>query len=209
MPATLRYSGLDLPVYGPETPLTDVADLRRAAPEQLDTLTADTFLRDVRISVAYDARDATHVPGNLLHILERTDEELAIAAELCGAEVVGHQWGLFHDPDGVQHRQEDRSALYGAEHLIPEDHYLVAEVDIIRGAVNMSPLNALRIFQRTGLGAVKVAFGLKAYELGRRERVYHLHDMMPSQFVVGTSAAADESQDPGFWLVDIEPRLVF
>jgi hypothetical protein len=161
---------------------------------------SSTVLRAARINV--DLNGSDQFPESLAFILDRTDEELEEVAKLCGAEVVAHEWALLHDPEGSRASYRPRRT---AAELLPESYVLVAEVDVIRGALRLDSIFAKENFSTT---ASRVKDGVREYHAN--EAGWMLTDMGTPQFVVSTGsdeAVSDEDARP--ILVDIEPRVEF
>lgn len=198
-----RYSGLELPVYDAEdVPITDVRAIDDAAPG--DTFTEHTILRTVELELGPE----TPPPGSLQDFLDITDKELDTAATLCRAEVVGHQWGLVYDPEGIHFGPEEQAKLcQNAPGFVPRDHFLVAEVDIIRNLIEMRPRNAPRLLAHHALATMAVGIGVKAYKLLPHTKGYGLWDLLPKQLGIGTCEKTGDTE-PRMRLLDIEPRLI-
>lgn len=198
-----QYSGLELPVHRAEdVQLTDPLSIRDAAPDE--TFTPHTALRTMQIELA----KGTPNPESLRKLLAITDAELQAAARFCGATVIGHTWGLVYDPKGVHHSSIGQYELCGsASSLVPQHHFLVAEVDILRDATDMRPLNARKILAQHATRAAKVGIGTKLYRIAAHTEGYRLWDIMPKQFVIGRHDE-DGNEEISTYLVDIEPRLI-
>jgi len=197
-----RYSGLELPVHQAEdVQLTDPLAMRDAAPG--DTFTEHTALRTMQIELSKGAP----LPESLKKLLAITDTELKAAAKFCGATVIGHNWGLVYDPEGVHYSNIGQYELCGrASGLVPKDHFLVAEIDILRDATDMRLLNTRKILGQHATRAAKVGIGTKLYHIASHTEGYRLWDIIPKQFVIGRHEEND-GEEISTWLVDIEPRL--
>lgn len=191
---------LELPVYPPGTQVLDTAGLRALESPDSPVCRDGKVLRGVHINV--DLNGSGQSAEDLPFILERTDEELERVARLCGAEVVPHSWGLLHDP--ARSYPDHRPRRTAAE-LVPEDHIVVAEVDVIKGALSLGSEYAIRGFGST-IDAVEA--GVREYHA--EEEGWMLTDMGYPQFVIGTGGtegASDNTARPV--LVDIDPRIEF
>jgi hypothetical protein len=185
------YHEVDLPVYEADSPLTDPARLEGA-----ETLTSTTFLRAVHAD--FYTADNSETGIGLKDFLDEADAELERAAGLCRASVAGHRWGLMQQPSDQR--------PYTHNLAIPEGHILVAEVDIIRDAVQLDLLQLPKALSTSVTGTIAVGIGMARYNHGLR-RGHRLIDMMPSQFVLGTCPKVDDVSRA--WLVDIEPRIKY
>jgi hypothetical protein len=83
---------------------------------------------------------------------------------------------------------------------------LVAEVDIIRDAVQLDLLHLPKALSASVMGTIAVGAGMARYNHGLRKG-HRLIDMMPSQFVLGYCPKVDDASRT--WLVDIEPRIKY
>lgn len=129
-----RYRGLELPVYETDVALTHPRRIADTNP--VETFMEETALRVVKASIT---GDSPRSPESLEELLRVTDEELSSVASACRARVIGHQWGLVYDPKNERYGDDHKRRLYGNLYtLMPKDHFLVAEVDILRNVVTMS-----------------------------------------------------------------------
>lgn len=203
-----RYSGIEIPVHDPDVPVATSTQLKQPSKFQREIAQAGapTFLRAALIELL----DSEHAPGSLAELLEKTDEELDAVAELCDAEVVGHEWGLYpvkgkgYDYEYLRYLPSF-SGVYGLEGM-PAGHILVAEVELV---CDPEP-EATRGSMGEHLSVIKS--GLNRY-YGEGKGSYQLSDMRwsgryyrPDQFVVGATAGSGAGQ-AGRKLVDIEPRF--
>jgi|GEM_PF-3139327 hypothetical protein len=131
-----RYNHLDLPIYDPETDIK-FGPLTRAL---VETVTDPSFVRAVRIRTPRRL-------GKLTEALKRTDEELDLLAEHCGAIVIKHEWGLYPMP----HRDDnDRIERYRPDarnmrHLgIPRGHIVAAEIPVLPHFEKLPPEESVR-----------------------------------------------------------------
>lgn len=192
MVASAPAHGLNLPIYGPETPVATTDDLKR--PMRLHELTdggqANTLVRAVEITLF----DSDKAPQGLDQLLEKTDAELERAAQLCGSLVVDYNWGLYpisHDRERYAGYLPDRHTRQAV--TLPEHHILVAEVAFLKGAIQYMPRDR----------RAEVAHGAQQFHrqnLGQ----YALYDVGPRQFLIEND---DSPTEKGTWLVDIEPRF--
>lgn len=202
--ASPEFRDLDLPVYEEATELVWAQDLFNAnnadaGPERNQAL-PDRVIRPLQMLV----EDTQLLKNGLMDILKRTDDELAVVAEMCGAFVVGHEWGLYPAP---QHATQYSGFRPLPPELLPEDHILVAEVDVIRGTKDIVSLD-LNIAEGTEHWYApteaygRINQGITNYYNDDRP---HKHtDIRDDQFVVGTCPQATGNLEHT-WLVDIEP----
>ena len=191
-----RYSDLDLPIYDAED--VTLADVRNL----------NGYGRTALRSVAIEFGPKTPPPKSLKKLLDITDIELEAAANACRANVVGHKWGLVHDPDAVHYSSNKKFALSGnVSGLVPKDHFLVADVDIVKDVIEMRARNTAKILANHAMKACAVGIGTRLYPLLPHEEGYRLWDLLPSQCVLGLSVNPEGDDEYGMWLVDIEPRL--
>jgi hypothetical protein len=169
-----NYSGLELPVYDADTPVVSYGELRELHTNE------ERVVRPIYLSIL-----KRQVKDGLPAILREADEQLEVVADLCDARVVGHTWALYHDAED----QFDGIAN-GARGLLPEDHVLVAEVDVIHDARQLANTSEVTL----------VADAINRYRCNGGS----LLDMTPEQFVIGSCAKA-LGDEPATWLVDIEP----
>ncbi len=124
-------------------------------------------------------------------LLERTDEELERAAELCDAQVVPHEWGI------VRNARRKRTPWQLGSTL------LVAKVDRIIPVEPVPEVAKEKMIEGT--------MGYFSFGLQRSLHRYDLADIHERQFVYGingnTERSADTNPDPTFHLTDIEPRF--
>ncbi len=154
------------------------------------------FLDDDKVNTESFIRSVTLAPPrictkSLEWLLERTDEELERAAELCGAEVVPHEWGIVRNERRKRLPWQLGSTLLVAkvERIIPvEPVPEAAKAQVVQGS------NAY------------FSFGLQ-----RCMHRYDLADVHDRQFVYGLNANAESTSHttplPTYHLVDIEPRF--
>jgi hypothetical protein len=190
------FKGLeDLPILGPETPVVTNRDIRNGA---FKKAAGPTLIRTVTIGAEVPA----NLDGfNLVQLLAVTDEELDIVADFCQAEVVNHPWGLYEIPD-----TEEARAKFGADRIndmlhpnlkLPDDHILVAKVDVIKHAMDarFSPTSRINIRR-----------GLRTYD--ERPNRHKLRDIKTDQFLRQYKFGIPSRQrSESLKLVDIEPRF--
>ena len=166
-----RYSGLELPRYEAGTEVVDGEDLYR-----LKRSSAAKVLRTAALRA-----DVFRGALSVGEILKRADEELEAVAELCGTRVVGHTWGMLHDPDNLHPSYHSTP-----KKLLPAKHIFVAEVDVIKGARKLTGQRA---------AAVESKVNEYYYQGGVR-----LDDIGARQFIRDFDTEEE-------YLVDIEPRF--
>ena len=118
MAELLTYTGIDLPVFSPETP---IAWTKQQIANIGQTVGATAVRR-----VFFTPSSLT----SLQAVVETADALFDDVAELCEATVVPHSWGLARRPESLQ---SSISPLI-RQPLLPVDMELVAEVDIIRAS---------------------------------------------------------------------------
>lgn len=177
-----RFTGLELPVWGEyeSRHLLRKPDEFKAAADGNDPY----FIRSTRLlGLGFNC---------LKTCLEITDQELGLAADLCGANVVDHQWGLV---PRTEKDTDDCGRLVYPEHLVPKGYILGAMVSVVHDAVPIRYDRAER---------ADICQGVAVYnERSADYSLATLQDITPSQFVL------QPSQSGGYdrWLVDIEPRF--
>ncbi|HET7673314.1 MAG TPA: hypothetical protein VFK11_02260 [Candidatus Saccharimonadales bacterium] len=202
--ASPEFKDLDLPVFDEATELVWAQDLFNAnnadAGPKRNQAFPDRVIRPLQMVID----DTQLLKNGLMDILRRTDEELGVVAEMCGASVVGHEWGLYPAPPHATQYDGFRPV---PPELLPEDKILVAIVDVIRGTKDILP-PGLNIAEGTEHWYAptdvygRITQGITHYYDGDRP---HKHtDIRDDQFVVGTCPQATGSLEHT-WLVDIEP----
>jgi hypothetical protein len=191
-----EFQGLDLPIHDPDTDVLTGDQYCHA--DELDT---PTFIRT--ITIISHTRDAS-----LAEILKITDQELDTVTELCGALVVGYQWGL--QPSEHLPSRYGRYTFRG----MPRGHRLVAEVDTLLCPPVDDDNNDLVESDK------KLATGITEYYRLNGTRLY---DIRWDQFMWsrrradqirwnGAVAIGDKPEPdltaPQMRLVDIEQRLI-
>lgn len=179
----LRHPGLDLPVFPADTPILHHPwefELEVAAGEE-------EFVRSVSVDVPAGL--------SLQNALAYTDEELDIAAEISGASVIPHQWGLVLSTK----ENTDRDHNYGPSgaHLVPDGYLLTAAVEVVQGRA--LPLLSEELTQ--AVDEKLFAYGTLAAPTTR----YRLKDMHAGQCVGVEEPGSPEPAQT--IIVDIEPRL--
>ncbi|MEO8784962.1 MAG: hypothetical protein ABI221_01360 [Candidatus Saccharimonadales bacterium] len=180
MPAVLQFHGLDLPTFEAADVLDTPMEFALAAfDEGSETFVRRSYVRAVGFSCLRD-------------VLRITDEELGLASELCQANLIGYQWGLF--PVSSRYRQIMPTQF----NLLPNGYALAAEVGIIRDVEDLSNDS----FNRT------IPDGLEQYARLRNAKhnqpdAPRLSDLRRGQFVSGLGPD-DRRAD---WLIDIEPMI--
>ena len=168
-----------IPIFSPETPvITTKRGLIDASYDSDQT----NLVRRARI----------RAPGfdSLRDVLDCADHEFNRVARRVGAKVVRHNWGLVRTPGVSPYfiHEDDRDK---PAEIVPDDHILVAEVDIIRSVVANS------IF-KDGL------INLIRYDYQRRSRGPLWGDPHIDNFWTGIAPGDTERR---LWLLDIEPIL--
>lgn len=172
----IRFHGLTLPVYhGPETHIVPAHKL----PCISITCRDDTFVRAVHLQAPEH--------DSLKDALDVAETDFNTVARNLGAKVVGHSWGLYNPgivPTDLMPYQEKK--------LVPEGLFLVAEVDVIRGATPVNEEQEKAIddeYERH----VADSYGRPAWT-----------EPTVSQFVNGYHGNSCVME---LWMVDIEPRV--
>lgn len=174
--ATQAPTRFELPMYGPETKVVSTKPGLREAAKGPD----ETIVRRVRLG--------TTLGGiTLEETLKIADSGFAAVASKCGAQVVPHAWGLYRV--GAQDNQYDE--LHDSHPLLPPDHILVAEVDVIRSLTKVTDPQYLRVNQAR-----------RAYEESAEGLVWK--ESQPYQFGNGIIDCDNVTR---LWLFDIEPIL--
>ncbi len=178
---TLRYSGIEIPVVSPETKVINLIS---------DPLEEDgpTFVRGIRA-----APNSSEYFSDLPEYLDFADNELAIAAKACGAQVVPHQWGLFALPDKAPRRLTHFSNHN--HNIVPEGYILVAETEIVR-----------EISWGLNLGdKIAVSQGIREYADSKKPGDLMFIDNLTHQYASGITLSSEGRR--ALWLVDIDPEI--
>ncbi len=192
-----RYNGIDLQVYDAGTPVVTSGDLRQIGEPDSPLRHHDRALRLIEANLDLDATQLPP-PDKLTDILEKTDDELAEVAKMCGATLIGHEWALLHDPAGNYSDYQPRRPL---DKLVPQDHIIVAEVDLVRDALTLYSKYAREKFPDIYR---MITDGIQEYE--SKESGWILTDMWLPQFVVSETTPGPQEV---IALVDIEPKIEF
>jgi hypothetical protein len=154
-----QYNGVNLPIHGPETSVVYYPWALR------NNIQNESIIRRMRVSAPL------RYTGKLDKFLMRTDEELEKVAELCGAEVVPHEWGLYQtrNPNARSYKESTplRLRLLG----IPKGHLLVANVEFIANANTCEPDDPNSRSITKGLQAYYGQAGLKLADMDVRQFV--------------------------------------
>lgn len=170
-----RHWGLDLPVFPSDSEVLNRWQVREIA-EHPD----NQVIRYVNI-FAGGCRQLT-----LKKALRTADKEFRRVAEMGGAAVIPHTWGLY--PRGPSFNPHSTQVEVD---LLPQGHLLVAEVDVVR--------NPIEVDDSTADGLLEA---LRGYAQNRKGLSWS--DANLKQFVHGATSVQPV---PTLWLVDIEPRL--
>ncbi|HUP26743.1 MAG TPA: hypothetical protein VM124_03820 [Candidatus Limnocylindrales bacterium] len=174
MAATQTSTRFELPVYEPETKVVYTKPGLREAAKGPD----ETMVRRVRLGT-------TLSDMSLKEMLEVADNGFTAVASKCGAQVVPHSWGLYRV--GAEDNRYDE--LHDSHPLLPPDHILVAEVDVIRSLSKATYGQALQINRAR-----------RAYEESTEGLVWR--ESQPPQFGNGLARGGNAVR---LWLIDIEP----
>jgi hypothetical protein len=176
---TLCFTGFDLPVWSAETEVRRTPQEFRAAAIEGEP----SFVRSTRLmGLGFTS---------LQTCLEVADQEFAVAADMCGAKVVEHEWGL-------KPRTPADTDAYGRlvypENLVPEGYVLVAQVQTLP---NLMPISAAPDHRHD------ITQGVEQYQSRQADSsIPTLNDITPAQFTVQHTPQGSQR-----WLVDIEPRF--
>lgn len=174
-----KYRKLDLPVFKPET---EIVSTNYLAARSARGVEADSVVRRTRVRAqGY---------SNLADVLAVADESFEIAAQMIGARVVAHEWGLFRDPGTCPYL-----TLYGNPDLLPKDHVLVAKVDVIRSISGITHEQEDKIREAKRLNTERAQRG---------QATVHWDDWRERQYSNGIAPGADNTD---FWQLDIDPIL--
>ncbi|MBW3569077.1 hypothetical protein KY385_03015 [Candidatus Parcubacteria bacterium] len=185
MIAVHHFSGLELPVYSPETVVVNRGNFEAQATRASES----TFIRPAYLEIDEDRH------GSLKGVIDTTNEDLEVIANGCGALVVGHQFGLYKIDGSNLKTYERYIPRRLPRQFFPRGYILVAEVEIVRDS---APVNALPDELSTPF-VERILKGVDSYRLGKD---YGLWDIGPDQFLAPT-----EDLSSSLWLVDIEPRF--
>jgi hypothetical protein len=187
-----QYYGVEIPVFDGNMPIMHPLGVERR--ERRGEAVGQTFIRPISLLIVPDPPEGL----KLTDILDRTDEQLDIAAGLCGALAVGHKWGLYpiNTPRGRAYRHY---RPIQADEIIgfPANHILAARVDVIRGGVKIAPDSSEYLETERALDGYN--------QHGDPE----LTDLGAGQIIKGYNINRPHEAQPatGLWLVDIEPHI--
>lgn len=204
-----KYEGLDLPVHDPDTFVATNRELK--SPTFAQDFTGNYTVPKIVRAVAIQLKHLAHAPRSAAEMLDRTDRELDAVAELCGALVVGYEWGLYKVDGRDPTYRKYIPALQGLGGIIdlPKNHILVAEVDVVKPTVTEQD----RALGYDAPWRAEVREGVSEY-YGNGSGTYQLFDMRfgcagsarTDQFISGAPVTAVDGA-PQTHLVDIEPRF--
>lgn len=165
-----------------------------------------TFVRAIRGRLPADER---YHPDTVTELLEVTDRELEVVAELCGGLVVGHEWGL-HSLKGKNKGDVEAYEPYlkfAKTINLPEGHILCAEVETIEWTPTPASigLGSEELLERLRQTRTKIRGGIREY-YERNEGTSRLSDMRRDQFVHGIPVGL-LGREVQAYLVDIEPHF--
>jgi len=184
MPDLLRYHGLELPKFDPdEVPIA-------VSKEEIQQAAANT---DSNTIVRLAFLDAIGCP-TLKYAIDAFYDGIEQVSEDCGADVVGHQFGLCEWPLMVPYAI-GQDTLTENPGILPEGHILVAEVDVIRN------LTELTQAQEAAIACAAVAYRCQSLRSSFQHR---WNDLLSEQFKNGVGPYETEER---LWLLDIEPAL--
>lgn len=192
MLAVPKYRGLELPIFDESREVLEPGiDTDRIGNES-------KFLRPITVV-------APEVFDGLEKVLAVTDTELQVVADICGAEVINHQWGLIKRSNMPQ---DFLDALAEPEcnwrsDLLPSGYCMVAEVDTLIPENDPSFLNGFHLSYdqiRYLANRLMDSYIRPAHALG----YIILTDMWPEQFAFSKSFADEASSQPQVILHDID-----
>ncbi len=180
----MRRNCNNLPVYPADAPLLrSKNDIYDAVDRQQPTV-----LREMRLEGS--VLGAT----SLRTTLAAVDSMFYEIADICGAKVPEHRWGLMQKPEPAEGGRLIKERRHT---LIPRGYLLVAEVAVIGDISPLSPEQKVRIDE-----------GIKAYH--RNDPSVRWTDHGSHQFVRGSEPTFQNfstTASPDVWLVDIEPFI--
>lgn len=134
------------------------------------------------------------VTMNFAELLDKTDTELNAIAQLTGAQVIPHTWGLWKTPTSPRdHRAYGHYTAPPKTLNIPAGHILVAEVDIVRNCTEIEPFSELGKQISQGTSAYRQRPGMRLFDYygaGNLSHGFTDHEPMEQAYVT-----------------DIEPRF--
>ena len=182
-----RIGDIVLPVYHHDTLVAPKGGMEAAVADTRSPRLVRAVMPFVPKSIA-ELKEQDRI-GELLR---RTEEEFSIIAKLCGSTVLDHSFGLWRPAQSRTYRDSWPSSKL----CLPEDHILVAEVDVIKNAHVVA----------YGTAAYdQIREGLDAY--GDLDRDLSIYDADYSQFITtyDEAGAHEDTVQPVY--CDIEPRL--
>ncbi len=186
-----RYGAIDLPIYGPDTPVVYHAQL---------SLIHETPGNDLVRHTGIKALGFT----SLADILRETDTEAERLAELCGAKLIEHSWGLYDYPEEEAVHVSDLEIPNVTD--FPDGYLLVAKVELIEP----TPTTVL---SRAQLNA-QIDVGRKEYKAIKPRKPILFDIRSLDDFAFGTARRelkghqeSEPAPTPVLHLTDIEPRF--
>lgn len=188
MPVLAKFRNLDLPVYPPDIEVLRHTEQYRKAVDEGVT----SFLRIAGVEPPSGV-------DSLSDLLRTTDEHLSLAAQYCGASVVGHEWGLINNK-----KAKIPAIVPGISRgVLPKNHLLIARVDVVQQTRTHGRL----LLPNDCVD--KVIQGTQTYKEHHDKSGVCLRDIVPRQFMFGFSRAdISASANSKVWLIDIEPRFM-
>ena len=194
-----KYEGLDLPVHPQDPEVVEARGYFR--PGNYHVTGVSKVVRAAGVTV-FGARKGGYTAIrelSLKTILDKTDQELEKVAELCEADVIPNEWGLYpvgelYPHEFERYRLEDGNVPAD----MPADHILVAEVGVVHNS------DVLTYEQERRIESGVVMYSRESGDL-------QLNDMSRyGQWVTGhCSTGSPLNRSAGIKLVDIEPRLEY
>jgi hypothetical protein len=184
MATHIRHQGARLEVYPPGTPIV----WGPAGLSDIQNRNGSSFVRRTRF------RSFGH--EGLGDALDKAEEDFCKVAKLAGATVVEHQWGILPVKNNNNRYFLGSLAKRNQEHpdLLPDNHILVAEVELIRNTRKIGKQ------QRQLIRGACTAF-IDSTPIGEP----YWSEAFPGQFTTTQPPEAPSSRQ--LVLVDIEPIM--
>ncbi len=191
-----RYHKLDLPIYPAETLVAVNPEHATTTDRSFEQVIAEAAGSTVVRAVGIDYTASPMRELDIKYLLRRTTEELEEVAEQTDSQIIRPRWGLYPIAERPVSEYEYYQIGAFGRTSIPSEYILVAEVDIVRDASEVT--QSSRCYRR-------IKRGVDRYNELKGMR---LLDVSTSQFIEGLTdegAAADSAKTD--YYVDIEPRF--